>query len=262
MVHLRPNRALSGWLVALSLTLSVIWAQTERGAITGTVADASGAAVPGAEITVINVDTNVHTSTNSTGTGTYRVTNLPPGTYNVTCTKEGFKQAVINSVRVAVGSTIDVDMALEVGVATQSVTVGAQVEELQTRAEINTDVSPKEFQTWPIFLDGQQRQPSSFVFNSLPGTTGGTFMGAINGGQTFSFETQVEGIAIERNYLAGGATDLTPSAESVGEFSLVTGNIGANYAAVIKDDLWACLDFSIAAPISKIGSRDDANLPR
>src|SRR5256885_12660744 len=42
---------------------------------------------------------------------------------------------------------------------------------------------------------------------------------------TFSFETQVEGIAIERNYLAGGATDLTPSAESVGEFSLVTGNI-------------------------------------
>jgi len=238
-----PYKSVVSTMFVLGLVLSspLGFGQTDRGDITGTVTDKTGAVVPGAEVTVINLATNVRNASTSTGTGTYRVASLPPGNYSLTCAKEGFKQAVVDSVRVAVGSTVNVDIVLEVGAATQSVTVGAQVEELQTRAEINTDVSPKEFQTWPIFLDGQQRQPSSFVFNSLPGTTGGTFQGAINGGQTFAFETQVEGIAIERNYLAGGATDLTPSAESVGEFSLVTGNIGANYAAAGS----AVLNFSV-----------------
>jgi len=233
-----------GWVVLLLgvfLPLVSMQGQTERGAITGTVSDASGAAVPGAEITVTNIATNIRTSTTSTGTGTYRVTNLPPGIYNIASTKEGFKQALIDNVRVPVSGTVNVDVALEVGTATQSVTVAAHVEELQTRAEINTDVSPKEFETWPVIIDTDQRQPSSFVFNSLPGTTGGTFTGAINGGQTFGFEVQVDGIAIERNYLAGAPVELTPSAESVSEFSLVTGNIGANYAGAGS----AVLNFSV-----------------
>jgi hypothetical protein len=230
MSQVSVNRRCGQLLLAFVMTGSALWAQSERGAITGTITDSSGAVIPGAEITVTNVDTNVPNSTTSTGTGTYRVINLPPGNYNVKCGKEGFKQTSIESVRVAVSATVNVDVALEVGAATQQVTVGAQVEELQTRAEINTDVNPKEFQTWPIFLSDTQRQPASFVFNSLPGTTGGTFSGAINGGQTFGFEEQVEGIAIERNYLAGASVELTPSVESVSEFSLVTGNIGANYA--------------------------------
>ncbi len=241
MSQLSVNRQCIRLLLAVVMTGSALWAQAERGAITGTVTDASGAAVPGAEITVTNLDTNVRSSTTSTGAGTYRVANVPPGTYNVACAKEGFKQALIDNVRVTVSGTINVDIPLEIGAASQSVTVGAQAEQLQTRAEINTDVSPKEFETWPVIIDTDQRQPSSFVFNSLPGTTGGTFTGAINGGQTFGFEVLVDGIAIERNYLAGAPVELTPSAESVSEFSLVTGNIGANYAGAGS----AVLNFSV-----------------
>src|SRR5438105_3652398 len=189
------------------------WSQTDRGDITGTVSDTSGAIVPDVEVTATNLATSAKYSTMSTGTGTYRVPLLPPGNYNVSCSKSGFKQALIENVRVAVGATVNVDVVLQVGAARQVVTVeGGTAEQLQTTAEITTDVTPKEFETWPILLDSQQRQPTSFVFNSLPGTTGNTFQGAINGGQTFSFEAQVEGIAIERNYLAGGTTDLTPSA--------------------------------------------------
>ena len=235
------SRAWRVFVLGIFLPLVSMQGQTERGAITGTVSDASGAAVPGAEIKVTNIATNIHTSTTSTGTGTYRVTNLPPGIYNIASTKEGFKQALIDNVRVPVSGTVNVDVALEVGTASQSVTVAAHAEELQTRPEINTDVSPKEFETWPVIIDTDQRQPSSFVFNSLPGTTGGTFTGAINGGQTFGFEVQVDGIAIERNYLAGAPVELTPSAESVSEFSLVTGNIGANYAGAGS----AVLNFSV-----------------
>ena len=145
MSQVSLNHRSTRLLVVLVMTGSALWAQAERGAITGTVTDATGGVIPGAEITVTNVETNVSYSTTSTGSGTYRVPNLPPGTYNVNCTKGGFKQASIEKVRVAVSGTVTVDVALEVGAATQAVTVEAHAEQLQTRAEINTDVSPKEF---------------------------------------------------------------------------------------------------------------------
>jgi hypothetical protein len=248
MSQLLLNRQVVRLLLAFVITGFALWAQAERGAITGTVTDPTAGVIPGAEITVTNVDTNVSYSTSSTSSGTYRVPNLPPGTYNIACTKGGFKQASIENVRVAVSGTVNVDVALEVGTASQAVTVEAHAEQLQTRAEINTDVSPKEFETWPVIIDTDQRQPSSFVFNSLPGTTGGTFTGAVNGGQTFGFEVQVDGIAIERNYLAGAPVELTPSAESVSEFSLVTGNIGANYAGAGS----AVLNFSVKSGGNKL----------
>jgi len=100
-----------------------------------------------------------------------------------------------------------------------------------------------------VIIDTDQRQPSSFVFNNLPGTTGGTFTGAVNGGQTFAFEVQVDGIAIERNFLAGAPVELTPSTESVSEFSLVTGNIGANYAGAGS----AVLNVSVKSGGNKLG---------
>jgi outer membrane receptor protein involved in Fe transport len=225
------NRRLIFSLSVFLIAGAIGWSQTDRGTITGTVTDSTGAIVPAVEVTATNLATNVPYSTLSTGTGTYRISLLPPGNYNVSSTKSGFKQTLIDNVRVAVGTTVAVDVVLQLGASRQVVNVeGGAAEQLQTTAEITTDVTPKEFETWPILLDGQQRQPTSFVFNSLPGTTGGTFQGAINGGQTFSFEAQVEGIPIERNYLAGGTADLTPSAESISEFSLVTGNIGATYA--------------------------------
>src|SRR5713226_6570086 len=101
------------WLLGLVLVAFTARAQSEKGAVTGTISDSSGAVVPGAEITVTNVDTNVPYSTVSTGTGTYRVLNLPPGNYNVKCGKEGFKQTSIESVRVAVSATVNVDRSEE-----------------------------------------------------------------------------------------------------------------------------------------------------
>ena len=185
------------WIFSLFVFLisgSIGWSQTDRGTITGTVTDSTGAIVPAVEVTATNLATNVPYSTLSTGTGTYRISLLPPGNYNVSSTKSGFKQTLVDNVRVAVGTTVAVDVMLQLGASRQVVNVeGGAAEQLQTTAEITTDVTPKEFETWPILLDGQQRQPTSFVFNSLPGTTGGTFQGAINGGQTFSFEAQVGG---------------------------------------------------------------------
>jgi len=179
-------------LMVLVMTGSALWAQAERGAITGAVTDAIGGVILAAEITVTNVDINASYSTTSTGSGTYRVPNLPPGTHNVTC-NQGRIQASLDR-EGSCGGERNRERGCGAGGwcrYTQAATVEAHAEQLQTRAEINTDVSPKEFETWPVIIDTDQRQPSSFVFNSLPGTTGGTFTGAVNGGQTFGFEVQM-----------------------------------------------------------------------
>jgi hypothetical protein len=215
--------------------------QGERGAITGTVTDQSNAVIPETEITVVDVATNVKYTTTSTGSGTYRVPSLPPGIYRITASKTGFKQALAEHIRVAVGTTVNVDLRMQVGESSQTVTVIEESPLLQTAPELGTDVSPQEFNTWPLFQSDQQRQPQDFIFNSLPGSSGSSFQGSINGGQNFGYEILVDGVALERNYLNGGSTDLTPSVESVSEFKLQTVNIGANYGGAGS----AVVNFSI-----------------
>ena len=221
--------------------IPIAFGQGERGAITGTVTDQSNAVIPETEITVVDVATNVKYATTSTGSGTYRVPSLPPGIYRITASKTGFKQALAEHIRVAVGTTVNVDLKMQVGESSQTVTVIEESPLLQTAPELGTDVSPQEFNTWPLFQSDQQRQPQDFIFNSLPGSSGSSFQGSINGGQNFGYEILVDGVALERNYLNGGSTDLTPSVESVSEFKLQTVNIGANYGGAGS----AVVNFSI-----------------
>src|SRR5579863_8454937 len=123
MADISLNRCWTVTLFVFLLIAPMAWPQTDRGAITGTVTDSTGAVVPGVEVVALSVATNVKYATTSTGSGTYRVSSLPPGNYNVNCSKAGFKQSVIENVRVAVGATVDVDVALELGAASQAVTV-------------------------------------------------------------------------------------------------------------------------------------------
>src|SRR4051794_19385579 len=77
--------------VFVSFCVAPASAQTSMGRISGTVADASGAAVPDAKITVVNVDTQGTRTTSTDNNGLYTVTNLPIGNYTVEAAKEGFK---------------------------------------------------------------------------------------------------------------------------------------------------------------------------
>src|SRR5689334_1163853 len=89
-----------------------------------------------------------------------------------------------------------------------------------------------EFKSWPILVNDGQRQLQDFIFNSLPGTSGNSFAGSINGGQQFSHEILIEGIPIGRSDLSGGNNnEFSPSAESVGEFKLQTGAFPPNTTA-------------------------------
>src|SRR5579872_4258576 len=76
--------------IGLALATALVWAQAETGQITGTVLDESGAAIPNATVTVVNADTGTTRTTITGAAGTYAVTNLIPGVYEVTVTAASF----------------------------------------------------------------------------------------------------------------------------------------------------------------------------
>ncbi|HKS68300.1 MAG TPA: carboxypeptidase regulatory-like domain-containing protein, partial [Candidatus Acidoferrales bacterium] len=102
-------------------------AQTFRGTILGTVTDASGAAVPGATVTVHNVDTGVDRTTQTGAEGSYLLPELPIGTYRVSIEKSGFQKSVTEGVKVNVATQSRVDAALKTGATNQEVVVSASI---------------------------------------------------------------------------------------------------------------------------------------
>ena len=169
-----------------------------RGTLNGTVTDPSGAVVVGAAVKATNIETGVETTTPTTEAGVYRLPYLPPGTYRlVRVRRPGFKGALRENVALQVAQTLTLDFKLEVGAAAEQVTVSAESPMLETgTAEIGSYVSKKEFDTWPITVGDGRRQIQQFIFTSLPGAVGDTFLGSINGGQGYSHEILIDGIAL------------------------------------------------------------------
>src|SRR6202521_617258 len=109
-------------LVAASFVLFTwtAFAQGDRGAITGTVDDPAGAVVASAAIEAKHVETGAVYQTASTATGNYTLSQLPAGTYEISVTVPGFKKYIRQGLTVQVAETLRIDIALEVGAATES----------------------------------------------------------------------------------------------------------------------------------------------
>lgn len=222
---------LSTAVILLLLSAVSLCAQGERGGFNGIVTDATGAVVPNATVTALHVETGVETKATTTDAGVYRLPYLPLGNYKLTVSTQGFQTAVRENVILHAAQTLTVDFQLKVGAVTESVTVSAESPLLESStAEVGRYVTKKEFDTWPIPIGDGHRQIQQFIFTSLPGTVGGTFEGSINGGQFYSHEILIEGISIGRFDLQGGSNnEFSPSAETVAEFKMQTGTVGAQY---------------------------------
>ena len=140
--------------------------QTSNGTITGVVSDPAGAVVAGAGIEVRNTDTGFAYPTQSTGTGNYTVTQLPPGPYSVTVKVSGFKTFTRTGLTIAAASTLPVDVRLEVGAATDSVTVNAEGTLLKTESgDLATNITVASLDSLPILGVGTTNSGSSGVRN-------------------------------------------------------------------------------------------------
>src|SRR6267143_1750720 len=121
------------------------------GSISGQVTDPQGATVPGVDVTLVEVATKSPRSTVTNDSGRYIFAVVPPGMYEITVSKSGFKVHKLTGERVSVGLVLTVDVTLELGSVSETVTItSATGSELQTtNSTIGTTISGKELELLP-----------------------------------------------------------------------------------------------------------------
>src|SRR5262249_11873164 len=180
-------------------------AQSNTGAIAGSVLDSSGAVVQSASITATGVETGTVYMTTSTDTGAYRIPDMRVGTYNLTVQAPGFKASEQKGFVVQINTTAYLDITLQPGNVTETMTVLANAPTVQTEtSDIGTVVDKRQIQDLPLSVSatGQSglRSPEAFVFLT-PGTAGpgtadnsnGVFQSKLAGGQNFGNEVIPDG---------------------------------------------------------------------
>lgn len=199
-------------LLLCVLVGSAAFAQSPTGTIVGTVLDPQGLPVEGASITLTNSGTNYTYSATSSSNGAFQFNHIDYGVYQVSVTKQGFRGEVVSNIRLDAATEYTVPpIRLEVGITTESITVQAGPETVNTvNAEITGTTEKKQIDELPI-LD---RNPLALlslqagVANSGPG--GGTET-TING-QRSSFSTvTIDGINIQDNFIRENALDYSPN---------------------------------------------------
>lgn len=158
--------------VLLSLSAVAFGQSLTSGDISGTITDASGAAVPNATITLTNRDTGAKQNTTSNSTGSYRFSLLNPGNYTVSATSSGFATVEHQTV-VAVGEASTVNVQLQVQAATQTVEVSGAGGVIQTEnANISTTISPEMISNVP-----NPGNDLTYYVQTAPGATMNRSMG-------------------------------------------------------------------------------------
>jgi hypothetical protein len=190
--------------------------------LTGTVADASGAVVPGADVNAKNKATATVYTAVSGSNGTFTISAVEPGTYTVTVALMGFKTAILNDVVVYAGVPASVKAILELGKLEETVVVEAATQLVQTQsAAVASTINVKQITSLPL----PGRGAFDFV-NQLPGValTGGSSRGAtVNGLPQSAVNITLDGMNIQDNYAKswdGMFTRVSPRLDAVEELSV------------------------------------------
>src|SRR5262245_16947949 len=144
------HRVVSAVLLVLALTY-VICAQSTNASLTGRVVDPSKDIIVDAKIAAINADTNVRYETNTSGSGKYYLTNIPPGVYRIEIEKSGFKKLVKPDVVLHVQDALEIDFEMAVGSLSESFTVEAGAPLVNTEsATVSTVIDRTFVENFPL----------------------------------------------------------------------------------------------------------------
>jgi outer membrane receptor protein involved in Fe transport len=226
------NKRFAGWLLSFLLTASSIsfGQATASSTLQGTVTDRSGAAIVGAEVTVINAATGL-TRTVKTGTdGGYRVDPLPVGIYNVRVAMRGFSTQTATKVETMVGSSTTQNFGLTVGAATETVEVTAEAPLIdQLKTDVSTNITPKEVQELPLIgrdvADLAFLAPGVKQADSYDPTKNRYAILSVNGQGGRNVNVLVNGVDNKDNTVGGPVMQLP--LEAVQEFQISTQRFSA-----------------------------------
>jgi len=223
---------LAVWSFSFALAM---FAQSDRGTITGTVSDPAGAVVAGAPIEIKNVETGIVNRAASSATGNYTIAQLPAGQYELSVTVAGFKKYVRQSLTVGVAQTFRVDVLLEVGSSTESVTVTEAAPLLKTESgELSHTVATSTMNNLPVLGIGASASASGIrnpyaVVQLLPGSNYATDSSIrINGNPTNSQAMRIDGQDATNGWYST-QSQTQASVDSIQEFAIQTSNYSAEF---------------------------------
>ena len=237
MNSLRCRRCTQPLLAVFAILLGIQLAYCQTaGTITGTVLDSSGSVVPGASVTITNVDKGVVARSITTGAGgIYVAEALPVGTYQVSVSAAGFQTTVSSNVMLNVADRLEVNFSLKVGTTKQTVEVTGTVAQVQTQTgEVSQIVSTTQMSQLPIvdrnFMELQQTVPGSV--KTAGDELGKSFYNqkgyAVNG-----FDQSLTGYQLDgaQNTDMGNQTSpmTAPPPDALSEFKVLTSNYSAQY---------------------------------
>ncbi len=196
-------------VLMLVLCTSGAWAQVPTGAIDGTVVDPQGLPVEGANVTLTNQGTNYKYTSVTASSGGYQFLRIDYGVYSVTVTKEGFRLAVVENIKLDASTTYSVPpIKLEVGAKTESVVVEGGAEIVNTTStEVGGTVEKKQIDDLPIL----NRNPLALLELEAGVNQNGMTATVIDGQRTTYSNLTLDGINIQDNFIRENDVDFSPN---------------------------------------------------
>ena len=226
-------------LVSLVSLGGTALAQSNRGAITGTVVDSSGAIITNARVAAKETHTATTYNTITSQAGDYSFPQLLVGVYDLTFSAPGFKTEQRTGIVVQINTTAALNVQLTLGATSETVTVTADNPTVQSAtSEISGVVTPQQVEQLPLSLGGVGafRSPEAFEF-LLPGVVGpgtgnnanGIYIQKTSGGQNFGDDVVLDGNSASRPDNGSTFDETAPSVDSLQEFKVTTATPPAQY---------------------------------
>ena len=223
-----------------ALFAMIVSAQGTRATITGAVQDPTGAAIPGAELSLRSLGTSAVVKATTGQDGFYTFPGVMAGGYDLTVTANGFREYIQRGISVNLDQQVRIDVSLQLGATAEVIEVSANASPLTFDSAVQKGtIQPSALEELPLILGGHTRSAVAFA-RLLPGvTTGGdddklNFNTRINGGTNETDEALLDGISIVDGSLGQNGIELAVtghpmSPEAIQEITLLTSNYDAQY---------------------------------
>ena len=209
-------------LFVIGAMVSFAYSQSDTATVVGNVTDATGGVVPGANVVVTHLGTNLARNVTTDETGSYRVTALVPGDYSIVVEKAGFKKFIQGRMVLRAFQTLRLDASLALGEVTDTISVTGQAPVVNTEVATHAESLPEEkLKNYVIPLPMVQSLAYWLTTYGVDGIQYGNDM-VVAGGRQDGLRTTVDGATVDH-------FRMSPPALSIQEVRLVSSNANAEF---------------------------------